>query len=612
LLLFKTLHLSTSEEGLLSLINFISFAFEKRIMKKTSIYASTYCFVVLLVGLSMTAWGQSFFKSSVPPKTFKISGEVQENQTELGTVKISLVKDLNIVESIITKRNGKFTFELDFNSEYILFFSKEGYAPRKEVFSLVGVSGKKALPASPKISVQMTKVLSIQPFSRRGSSAVTTGGRYFYDSLKNEMVFDEFFGSKLALKAMSKEKEAEALKYRTKEKELQQKEKSEREKAQQIELLDKTNNLMGKQLYSMGKQTEKMSTELDDKNELISRQEMQLSIQKYEAEKNRLLAVAKDKEVEYANKEKVNRELELRQERVIRNIFIIGFGIVLLLLFYIFKINADKGKKNKEIVFQKDLIHEKNREITQSLHYAQRIQRAILPPQRILKKYLKRSFVFYKPKDIVAGDFYWTDRMGHYILFAACDCTGHGVPGAMISVVCHNALSRSVREFKLTAPADILKKTAEIVIENFSESDEEMQDGMDISLCAYNLQTGKWEWAGANNPLWIIRKNNPSVVEELVADRQPVGKFEFSKPFTNHRFTLDEGDSIYMFSDGYEDQFGGPTGNKKLTKKRFKQLLLDIQSVKMREQDIELEKFLTNWQGNTEQIDDILVIGIRI
>jgi hypothetical protein len=140
--------------------------------------------------------------------------------------------------------------------------------------------------------------------------------------------------------------------------------------------------------------------------------------------------------------------------------------------------------KEKETQKQKTIVEEKNREILDSIEYALRIQTAILPPQKIVKQYLENSFILYKPKDIVAGDFYWMETVNDLVLFATCDCTGHGVPGAMVSVVCHNALNRAVREFGLTQPAAILDKTAEIVIENFSKSEEDIKDGMDISLCA--------------------------------------------------------------------------------------------------------------------------------
>lgn len=265
--------------------------------------------------------------------------------------------------------------------------------------------------------------------------------------------------------------------------------------------------------------------------------------------------------------------------------------------------------KNVELKNAFDEIEEKNREITASITYALRIQTAILPSSKIVKEYLEESFILYKPKDIVAGDFYWLESVNDTILFAACDCTGHGVPGAMVSVVCHNALNRAVREFGLTEPAKILDKTAEIVIEHFSKSEQDIKDGMDVSLCAYNPKKGSLEWAGANNPLWLVRNGE---ILETKGNKQPIGVHENYLPFTNHSIELKSGDSIYLFTDGFADQFGGETGQKKLGKKGFKDVLLELQDKAMEEQKNALEKFHLKYRKEEEQIDDVLVIGVRV
>jgi len=316
---------------------------------------------------------------------------------------------------------------------------------------------------------------------------------------------------------------------------------------------------------------------------------------------------------------------KLQQEKTIS--YTLYGGVVLLLVFGGFMFNrfkvTQKQKniielKEKETVKQKNIIEEKQREILDSIEYALRIQTAILPPHKIIKQYLENSFILYKPKDIVAGDFYWMEtvepttnnQQQTTILFAACDCTGHGVPGAMVSVVCHNALNRAVREFGLTQPAAILDKTAAIVIENFSKSEEDIKDGMDISLCSLNIKTMELQWAGANNPFWIMRSTQ--LLEETKADKQPIGMNEDSTPFTNHTFTLNSGDTLYLFTDGFADQFGGDTGEKKLTRKRFKEVLQHIQNKSMDEQGVALDKFINEYRKEVEQIDDILVMGVRV
>jgi len=319
----------------------------------------------------------------------------------------------------------------------------------------------------------------------------------------------------------------------------------------------------------------------------------------------------KQKAIDKSEQEKKDAlaNAELKQQTFQRNAFIGGFVLMILLAGISYRNFKRKKKDNTIIIHQKELVEEKQKEILDSIEYALRIQTAILPPSKIVKQYLENSFILYKPKDIVAGDFYWMETVNDLVLFAACDCTGHGVPGAMVSVVCHNALNRAVREFGLTQPAAILDKTAEIVIENFSKSEEDIKDGMDISLCAYNPKTKTVQWAGANNPLWLLQNGE---LIETKANKQPIGRNENNKPFTNHTFTLKTGEIIYLFTDGFADQFGGDTGEKKLTKKRFKDLILSVQNKSLQEQGITLDKFITEYRKGVEQIDDILVMGVKV
>ncbi len=251
-------------------------------------------------------------------------------------------------------------------------------------------------------------------------------------------------------------------------------------------------------------------------------------------------------------------------------------------------------------------LEEQHKEITDSINYAKRIQSAILPPNKIVKEYLEDSFILYKPKDVVAGDFYWMEHSEGKVFFAAADCTGHGVPGAMVSVVCNNALNRSVREYGMNTPGDILDKTKELVIKEFEKSEDEVKDGMDIALCC--LEGNKLTYSGANNPLWIVRSQE---IIEIKADKQPIGKFEFEKPFTTHEMDLIKGDSLYIFSDGYPDQFGGEKGKKYKTG-NLKKLLLSIQNHPMEKQRNLLNDEFEKWRGSIEQIDDVCVIGVRI
>lgn len=280
-------------------------------------------------------------------------------------------------------------------------------------------------------------------------------------------------------------------------------------------------------------------------------------------------------------------------------------------------------ERTAELRHKTEQLAEKNKEIIDSITYARRIQQAILPPDRYFHDILPGAFVLYLPKDIVAGDFYWLEQVNGKVLFAAADCTGHGVPGAMVSVVCHNALNRAVREFGIETPSDILDIVARVVEETFEKSEEEVQDGMDISLCAYDPATHILHWAGANNPLWIVTGRTIEGLEtqeytadghylyELKPDKQPIGRYAERALFTPHRLQLEKGDMLYLFSDGYIDQFGGEQG-KKYKSKHLKQFLLTLQEAPPAAQRERLLAEFHRWKGQLEQVDDVCLIGMRV
>jgi len=306
-----------------------------------------------------------------------------------------------------------------------------------------------------------------------------------------------------------------------------------------------------------------------------------------------------------------------KKQKIITTLVAIGLMLVMIfsgLLFSRFRIT----QRQKVIIEkQKAIVEEKNKEVTDSITYAKRLQDAILPPLSLVAKTLPESFVLYKPKDIVAGDFYWLERTESAILIAAADCTGHGVPGAMVSVVCSNALNRTVKEFKITEPGKILDKTRELVLETFEKSESNVQDGMDISLASLTPSEGgiTLKWSGAFNSLWYIQNNE---LKELLADKQPIGKTDKPKPFTTHEIKLnppsegrEAGVLLYLFTDGYADQFGGPKG-KKFKYKALSEKLKMISDKPMAEQKQLLEQTFEEWKGNLEQVDDVLIIGIRV
>ena len=275
--------------------------------------------------------------------------------------------------------------------------------------------------------------------------------------------------------------------------------------------------------------------------------------------------------------------------------------------------------RTEEVVKQKEEIEEKTKEleilfkqVTDSIHYAKRIQEAILPPNNMVKQVLPESFVLYKPKDIVSGDFYWIDKKNNWSYFAAVDCTGHGVPGAFMSIVGYNLLKDILKNTDSIEPSIIMDKMNDGVANTLhtnTASGKQTKDGMDMTLCALNFSTLELQFSGAFNPLYIIRNN------ELIqhkADKFPVGMFIGEKQnFTNNLIQLQKGDSIYIFSDGYADQFGGPKG-KKFMAGNFRELLVDVTKHPIEKRKTILNQTIEEWRGNLEQVDDILIIGVQV
>lgn len=259
---------------------------------------------------------------------------------------------------------------------------------------------------------------------------------------------------------------------------------------------------------------------------------------------------------------------------------------------------------------QQQKLANKNKEILASIEYAKQLQFTILPTRIDIQKYLSKFFIFYEPKDIVSGDFYWLETKNGIIHFAAADCTGHGVPGAMVSFVCSNALSTCVMEENISKPNKILERTRELVIERFSTSDISLNDGMDISLASYNPSSKILTWAGANNPIWIVNKHTLTI-QEIRGDKQPIGNYVNElKPFNAHEIKMERGDRVYLFTDGYIDQFGGQKG-KKFKSQNLRNLILSIQSKPIKKHEQLIKESFVSWKGSYEQIDDICVLGVE-
>ena len=267
----------------------------------------------------------------------------------------------------------------------------------------------------------------------------------------------------------------------------------------------------------------------------------------------------------------------------------------------------------KKVEQQKEELIIKNKNITDSINYAKRIQEALMPSYKFFKNLFPDSFILHMPKDIVSGDFYWINEVDERIYFAAVDCTGHGVPGAFMSIIGFELFRRITETEKKKQPAEILRSLSR-GFETFFRDVESyvLRDGMDVALCAIDKEMKHLEFAGAFNPLYLVRDNT---IIEIKGDRFSVGLFNIEEAdnnqFKNHVVPLIEGDIIYIFTDGFADQFGGPEG-KKYKYRRFRHLLLALHQLPMRQQLEFLRRSINDWKGEAEQVDDILIMGIRI
>ena len=341
----------------------------------------------------------------------------------------------------------------------------------------------------------------------------------------------------------------------------------------------------------------------------------------YEYEKKENFNKAEQEKIDLKNKE------EKEQQKII--IFSVIGILAIVILFSGFIVNRFKVTKKQKLIIedQKKLVdsayetlHERNKEVMDSINYAERIQRSFLATKEQLDEQLKNYFVLFQPKDVVSGDFYWAHTLnnGNFALVTA-DSTGHGVPGAIMSLLNTSSLERAV-ELGITEPAEILNHTRKTIIERLKKdgSAEGGKDGMDCSLMSFNSNKSKLTYSAANNPIWIVRSVSSSGVEnkkeliELIANKMPVGKHDRDTvSFTQQDVELQLGDMIYTLTDGFPDQFGGPKG-KKFMYKKLKEILINISHLPMAEQNEYLKTTLNNWKGDLEQVDDVCLIGIRV
>jgi serine phosphatase RsbU (regulator of sigma subunit) len=267
-------------------------------------------------------------------------------------------------------------------------------------------------------------------------------------------------------------------------------------------------------------------------------------------------------------------------------------------------------KQKDEILFKNVVLEHQKKEIEDSIRYARRIQSAVIPSEKDCADLLSESFVVFRPLNIVSGDFYWIGRSGGKVIFTAADCTGHGVPGAFMSMLGVAFLNEIVNKDNIVLPDMILNHLRDKVIQALQQQgiSGEARDGMDIAIVSIDKENKKLEFAGAYNPLVMIRNGE---IVETSPDKMPIGIYENMNPFRKREIAIENGDVFYMFSDGFEDQFGGPEG-KKFKSKKLKQLLLEIHKYPMSKQKDILEKNFVEWKGDLPQVDDVVIVGFAI
>ncbi len=368
-------------------------------------------------------------------------------------------------------------------------------------------------------------------------------------------------------------------------------------------------------------------------NEEKKRKELLLELEKLKVKQaNDSIAqinLEKKREIERINNiNKIKEQkAKIEKEKFQKKIYLFGIIVVFIFLIILFyqikqkiKANEQLHVQNIQLQKQKNIIDQnnrelekKNRQILDSIEYASKIQEAILPSQKAIEATFTESFIIYKPKDIVSGDFYWFSKQNEKIYIAAVDCTGHSVPGAFMSMMGNTLLNEIINEKKIQKPSEILKQLNFGIVKALKKQNAEVvsEDGMDISICCIDIDNKKLELGAANHSIFIIKDKKLEIIE---GDIYSIGDSFFAPEdtkFMNHELAASAGTTIYIFSDGFQDQFGGKN-NKKFMAENFKQIILKNADIPMNQQKEKLIKAFENWRGNNVQTDDVLVIGIKL
>lgn len=372
---------------------------------------------------------------------------------------------------------------------------------------------------------------------------------------------------------------------------------------QEVKVQKKIIRTKAKELKKTQKNLDTAKIELKESSETIDILEEDTLRKKFKISSLNFQSLLKDKEIDL-------KEKELAAEKRFTILLIIGISSIALLAIYIFYLMLSNKRMNRLLMHQKEEIQKQNNSIKHSIQYASRIQQATLPKPDLFKQSFSDYFIFFKPRDIVSGDFYFIRKINQYIVFSAVDCTGHGVPGAFMSMLGIAYLNDIIQKKEVTKASDILELLRTDIKSSLQQQSNkgEPKDGMDMAICVVDTQNLELQYSGAHNPFLLIRNQE---LTEIKGDRMPVGIHRKETEFTNHNVQLQEGDQIYLASDGFQDQIGGEK-RKKYMSKTFKNLLLKHSNHPMPKQRELIEQEYLEWKSEFNQIDDILIIGVKI
>lgn len=539
----------------------------------------------------------------------------------IGGVTIGVLQNDNTIFSTKTNKKGIFQLTLNIGSKYQIEFSKAGYTTSTLLIDLNNIPKE---IASEGLVFENLEMLLNSYNSSNTINSILPFGRIFYNAESGLFNFEEI-NVKTKKGIFSKEKienpavsliEQAILK--NKNNHSSQQIADEKTAASETGVSNFPKQTLSSNFVFKNTKIEKFT--LDE----IKSRESELYLARKQFEKDKLNAKTAQDSIMLKQREAMllaaenelvtaKKYIEI-QDKIISSqemflILLLGFLLLLLVFIYVIYKNH-KQRKATNI-----LLEQKNKKITDSINYASRIQQSILLSDEEVKNIVPESFIFYQPRDIVSGDFYWLSEINEKVIIAAVDCTGHGVPGAFMSFIGHTLMNDIINERKIIQPSEILNKLHEGVVKLLRQDlgDMNSQDGMELSLCVYDKKSKILHYAGAMNPAYII-KNKEILI--LTPDERAIGGMDIyeknneKRYFTDKQIKISKNDILYLFSDGYADQFGG-NENVKFNLSRFNDTLIEIHGKEMNEQKILLEKVINTWKGNYKQIDDMLVIGVK-